>query len=324
MAEFETAALASAVKKPNMWLRYVDDTFVLWDHGKAELESFLAHLNSVNQTIQFTMELEKESQLPFLDVLVKKVAEHVESSVYRKPTHTDQYLHWDSNHPSGTKQGVVRCLGYRAKNICSTESNLRKEQCHLRQAFMKNGYSGTIIDRGLHQTLEPKLEPERPTATAVIPYVSRTTEQLKRIGAKYGIRMVARSQNTIKKQVNTVAPKQDKLTKRGVVYSIPCEPCGKAYIGETGRPIKTRISEHKTAVKYTRTDQNAVAEHRVACNCTPNFENVSILAMEENRFKRQIREALEIRKAGGNTFAQTSYHLSTAWNRTYLHRQTNQ
>ena len=51
-----------------LWLRYVDDTFVMWKHGDRELQGFLEHLNGQCAEIQFTMEKETEESIPFLDV----------------------------------------------------------------------------------------------------------------------------------------------------------------------------------------------------------------------------------------------------------------
>ena len=52
---------------------------------------------------------------------------------------------------------------------------------------------------------------------------------------------------------------------KGVVYQIPCAQCDEAYIGETGRPLKTRISEHKRAVA-TGDVWNANATHWMKTN----------------------------------------------------------
>ena len=41
---------------------------------------------------------------------------------------------------------------------------------------------------------------------------------------------------------------------KGVVYQIPCAQCDEVYIGETGRPLKTRISEHKRALAVATSD----------------------------------------------------------------------
>jgi hypothetical protein len=53
-----------------MWLRYIDDTFVVWPHRQSQLQEFLIHLNSLRPSIQFTMETESDNAIAFLDVLV--------------------------------------------------------------------------------------------------------------------------------------------------------------------------------------------------------------------------------------------------------------
>ena len=49
MEAFEEKALGSAVLRPRMWVRYVDDTFVLWPHKEDELET-----NSIDTLIHNT------------------------------------------------------------------------------------------------------------------------------------------------------------------------------------------------------------------------------------------------------------------------------
>ena len=72
-----------------MWVRYMDDMFVLWPHGEDKLETFHYHLNSQHPSIQFTMEKESEGKISFLDVHIQK-EEGKLSMVYRKNTHTDR------------------------------------------------------------------------------------------------------------------------------------------------------------------------------------------------------------------------------------------
>ena len=99
MEDFETRAIQSSPNPPLLWRRFVDDTFVIMK--KCHREEFLQHLNSVDKNIQFTAEEPgPEGALPFLDILIKPDQEgRLHTTVYRKPTHTDQYLHWDSLHP---------------------------------------------------------------------------------------------------------------------------------------------------------------------------------------------------------------------------------
>ncbi|GJQ71095.1 hypothetical protein Trydic_g1001 [Trypoxylus dichotomus] len=70
--EFERRAMDSYELKPKMWLRYVDDTFVIWPHGEEEINGFLQHLNGLEESIKFTMEVEVDNRIPFLDILVHK------------------------------------------------------------------------------------------------------------------------------------------------------------------------------------------------------------------------------------------------------------
>ena len=65
MEHFEELALESGESKPATWLRYVDDTFVIWNKGRDKLLDFLEHLNSIRPSIQFTMELEEDRKLFF-------------------------------------------------------------------------------------------------------------------------------------------------------------------------------------------------------------------------------------------------------------------
>ena len=79
-----------------MCLMYVDDTFII--RKEDQKQNFLDHINSVDPTIKFTVEVNKEDgTICFLDTIVKLEANgRLFITVYRKPTHTDQYLQWDS------------------------------------------------------------------------------------------------------------------------------------------------------------------------------------------------------------------------------------
>ena len=71
MEHFETKAIESYPLKLEQWKRFVDDTYVIWPHGKEKLKKFLEHLNSLSNSIKFTMEMEENGCLSFLDILIK-------------------------------------------------------------------------------------------------------------------------------------------------------------------------------------------------------------------------------------------------------------
>ena len=95
---FEESAISTAPIPPGWWLRYVDDTNCKITSSDAD--EFTQHLNSIDPNIQLMTETESNGELAFLNTCtVRQDDGSLRIKVYRKPTHTDQYLNWESNHP---------------------------------------------------------------------------------------------------------------------------------------------------------------------------------------------------------------------------------
>ena len=97
----------------------MDDVISLWNYGEAELRGFLDHLNTYDRNLQFTLEVEIENKLSFLDVLIIRNANKLDFTIYQKPTQNNRYLHFNSNHPPQVKRAAVTSLIDRVLNICS-------------------------------------------------------------------------------------------------------------------------------------------------------------------------------------------------------------
>ena len=251
--------------------RYVDDTFTIVDRGN--VYDFLQHLNNQQPSIRFTMETENKNKLAFLDTAVSREPDgRLTTSVYRKPTYTDQYLAYDSHHPQSVKRGIVKCLYERAKRLVTKPSVISEEKKHPSSVLVSNGYPFSFFFFSFLQKLTKTGRPNdsaKPAiefkATAVLPYVKGVSEQLH-----------FKSETTLRSHL--VRPKDavNPAKQDGVVYRIPCE-CGKVYIGETGRPMQDRIKEHDRDIRFSRTERSAVSEHAHNTGHKPLWNEVKFI-----------------------------------------------
>ena len=98
MEHFEQKALATFLHPIKFWGRYVDD--VLSILKTAQEDGLFTHLNNVDKRIQWTKEQSVNRSIAMLDErITAKEDGHLNFSVYRKSTHTDQYLQYDSHQP---------------------------------------------------------------------------------------------------------------------------------------------------------------------------------------------------------------------------------
>ena len=107
--------------------------------------------------------------------------------VYRKPTHTNQYLNYTSHHSTSQKQSVLSALFDRADNVVSTEKDKEEEKQHILAALQQNGYHRDFImktfkqnNRRKEQTTEVAEEESKPNKKINLPCIQGASEQLRR------------------------------------------------------------------------------------------------------------------------------------------------
>ena len=147
MENFEEKAISTAPHPPYFQKRYVDDTFTILE--SSHRRAFLDHINSIDQHIQFTCEEQREDgSIPFLDALVIPNEDgSLNSTVFRKPTHTDLYLQWDSHHSLPSKYSMIGTLLHRAKTICSAPQLLKQEEDHPYKVLSTCKYPAWALNR---------------------------------------------------------------------------------------------------------------------------------------------------------------------------------
>ena len=240
------------------------------------IDSFHQQLNSIKPSIQFTVEIEYNGCLPFLDILITRDSNgSLSTAVYRKQTHTNQYLQFSSHHPFSHKLSVGRSLFSRAYMHSSSLVQQVEEESIIFQALLKNGYPSNFIKRCQKQlTSKPKppITSEQKTTRIPIPYVQGQSESIKRVLSPL------RPQNTLRKILSRPKDTIPTTMKSGVVYHISCQDCAASYIGQTGRNLSQHITEYRRAVKKMDTFFSAMSVHVCQTGHSINWENPSILA----------------------------------------------
>jgi predicted GIY-YIG superfamily endonuclease/uncharacterized protein (UPF0335 family) len=314
MEWFESQAIDKALIKPKLWLRYVDDTFIIWNGNDNDLQAFLDHMNNLAPTIKFTMEKEENNKLPFLDVMVQKHRDTIQTSVYRKPTHTGQYLNFTSNHSSNTKHGIIKTLVDRAFTICNSQETVTQELINIKKDLSTNGYPIKLIDQTINkrqnQTNRQKEHVETTGPTINIPYVKGLSEKIRRIGKQYNIRTVFSSKDSLRSHLTKTKPTNQKDMKN-CVYRIPCE-CGQSYVGETLRPLETRIKEHRNHTLKGETNRSGAADHAWTYGHHLQWSEAKIILKEEHWRKRKFKEAAVINQ-NSDCFSKASLDIRNIW-----------
>jgi hypothetical protein len=293
------------------WIRKADDTFLEWTGTLHDLNDFHTFLNSLHPTIKWTMELEKDNQIPFLDVLIIKSPPELLTTVYRKCSASNRYIHFTSSQVWSEKTAALKTLRRRAEDYCSTPHLLQEELQLLTQIFLQNGFPAQTIHRILHKetpSTHPHTNPDehpeethKPSSTFFAPFHPSATRLFKTLRTKFNISTIHTKTTTLGNILLKRRPNQP-LHSPGVVYAIPCE-CSKFYIGETKRTAAIRISEEAAAcAKVDRTNKLStnqqadlgITTHHKLTGHTFNFNSTKIISSESNWYKRKLLEGLYI------------------------------
>ena len=113
---------------------------MIWTHGKESLEQFHENLNAYHPTIKLTLE-HSDKQVHFLDTIIKFNGNHLQSTVYRKPTDRNSYLHASSFHPPHTTRSIVYSQALRYNRICSDRMDRDNCLAQLQKSFLDLKYN---------------------------------------------------------------------------------------------------------------------------------------------------------------------------------------
>ena len=322
---FYEEKLFSQKSKPSTYFRYVDDIFAMF-RNEEESDNFFKQLNCLHPSLKFTFEKEKNNCLPFLDVNVKRTATDFETSVYRKPTFTGQYLRWESFSPTKQKTNLISTLVHQALMIC-TKSKLNEEIKHIKNILLDNGYPESIIDCNISKkiaqfSMSKRFGPEKCPVYLRVPWIGKASIGLDKnvktaVESCYGsvtTRVVFTSKRMLPVARKDVLPT---TLKSSVVYEYSCH-CDSRYVGRTSQRLQDRIKQHvpkwlqQQAKRPTRSQpgrscklkrnnpdyDSAIGQHLLdneQCAANYNDKCFKILAVARNSFHLCLLEATFIK-----------------------------
>ena len=108
---------------------------------------------------------------------MKRTVTGFETSMYRKPTFTGQYLRWESFSPNEQKTNLISTLVHRALMIC-TKSKLNEEIKHIKNILLDNGYPESIIDSNISKkiakfSMPKRFDPEKCPVYLRVPWIGK-------------------------------------------------------------------------------------------------------------------------------------------------------
>ena len=233
----------------------------------------------------------------------------VSSTWYSKPTDTGLILNFHSLAPKRYKRSVVSGFVHRIHRACSKwdlfHKSLEKAKVILERNQYPPSFYNPIIKDTLDHILRKRLdstEDSQQTETSVsetsentpkrgifIQYRGKCTEDyarsLHKCKAPCNVIMTLRKLKTV---LPSLKPPVEKALRSGVIYKIQCAVCEAAYVGQTGRHVKTRFQEHLLP-------SAPVGKHLKECGASVSLEEVEILATtSREEWYRLTLEALFI------------------------------
>lgn len=290
---------------PRLWIRYVDDIFAVVKRNK--IRQLLHFINDSKwNSLKFTMELEENGRIPFLDLSIERSHNKISLGIFHKETATKRYITSSSCHPMQHKKAAFNSMVHRLINIPLTPSNFAKEELFIKEVATMNGFDTLMVDKLIHKFKRDHLRKNLTTLTPdtdttkrriVLPYNTSAMTVYNELN-KAGYEVVFESGRSLHKMLGSTKDKVPILNQSGV-YQVTCPDCDSTYIGQTRRQFNSRLKEHQNECnKQQKLDyHSAIAEHQ---------------QQQQHRF--DVIEHTNVLKTVTNTFlldAWESFYIST-------------
>ncbi|XP_044755130.1 uncharacterized protein LOC123314082 [Coccinella septempunctata] len=235
------------------WYRYVDDIFVILDGVPDDAHALLDFINTLHPRIKFTLELEVNRSINFLDLTISRSEESsLTFEIYRKKTQTDHIIPAQSCHPRSHKMAALRCYVHRALNFPLSQANREKELNIIKQIALNNGYDPEVVDMIKNNVINKQRRALAYSSDVMdnlkycsLPYMGHLSEAISHV-LERSVDGYKISYSGVRSLGSLLVNSKDNVKKldRSGVYKLKCGDCDTPYVGQTRRKLSTRIKEH--------------------------------------------------------------------------------
>ena len=303
--QYETMIHVSPYKKYIVsWTRYVDDVLLLWGGTMESLHEFFGYVNNLHQKLKFTLEIEEDSRINFLDLTLQMEKQDLIFNIYHKGTNRDIIIPFNSPHCLQHRLAAFHYFFQRLVKVPLSKTNYKLEYDRIINLAMQNGYPGRIIEgiykhvkkkqfRNMAYKTVPEKDKIRYITINYLP-VPRLLKRIEVVFKKHDFRIAYMNYNVGRFLVNNNLDRIQQLQNSGV-YRINCLQCKATYVGETGRQVQKRINEHKK--DFIKSN---IERHLKMYNHNLDEENVKVLHRTIKSRVQLTWEAYEIERCFRN------------------------
>jgi len=300
MRNLEERALDALGSPPSFYFRYVDDIAMAIPADSVDIT--LNIFNDLHPRLQFTSEMDGES-LNFLDIIIIKNNNRLEFNWYHKPTFSGRYLNYLSQHPISQKRGTIYGMVDRALRLSHPRFQ-RDNLIFTINVLLNNDYPirfifdtiNTRLRYMTHHTQNKTASTKMNQKWFTIPYLNTISQKLRHVTKDLDTKTSYYSLNKLGTIIKGQKDSIPKSLQTNLVYKLSCRDCDATYVGQTGRTLKTRITEHRNHINRNTTTQSVITEHRINLSHEFNWDNVEILDKEQFLSKRLISEMIYIKR----------------------------
>lgn len=269
MAKFEREIDRKCYLKPCLYFRFLDDIFIIWNHGEENLKTYLDILNSHHPNIKFTARCELISN-DYLDLTIFKGPKfhqtgHLDTKIFFKETDTHSLLNKASFHPRHVFKGILKSQITRFFRNCSQVEDFDTACSTVFAVLRKRGYTRRFLRYAKSEVLREINSGEGTTPPGVLlntndvffsgPCESRFCH------LNHFINEVTEVTSFSNKFVYKIGENLD-CNATNIIYLITCKECGQNYVGETSRSLRVRAGEHyKDILHFETRPKTSINQH---------------------------------------------------------------